>query len=96
MSLQRELLFVLHAHAEVNFVTALVPSETACFANSPGKINLTAVWISRLVIVGFLLYLASLDASVAIFSKMSLIKEFMIDIDLLETPVSGWTCFKTL
>lgn len=39
----------------VNFVTALVPSETACFANSPGRTSLTAVWISRDVIVGFLL-----------------------------------------
>jgi len=27
-------------------VTALVPSDTACLANSPGSSNLTAVWIS--------------------------------------------------
>ena len=27
-------------------MTALVPSETACLANSPGKINRTDVWIS--------------------------------------------------
>lgn len=39
----------------VNLVTALVPSETACLANSPGSTSLTAVWISREVIVGFLL-----------------------------------------
>jgi hypothetical protein len=28
---------------EVYFVTALVPSDTACFASSPGKRSLTAV-----------------------------------------------------
>lgn len=28
---------------ELYFVTALVPSETACFANSPGRINRTEV-----------------------------------------------------
>ena len=39
----------------VNLVTALVPSETACLASSPGSTNRTAVWISRDVIVGFLL-----------------------------------------
>ena len=35
----------------VYLVTALVPSDTACLANSPGKSNLTAVWISREVMV---------------------------------------------
>ena len=35
----------------VYLVTALVPSDTACLANSPGKINLTAVCISREVMV---------------------------------------------
>ena len=83
-------------YAEVNFVTALVPSDTACLANSPGKINLTDVWISLDVTVGFLLYRANLAASVAIFSKMSLMKEFMMPIALEEMPVSGCTCFKTL
>ena len=39
----------------VYFVTALVPSLTACLLSSPGKWSLTAVWISRLVIVCFLL-----------------------------------------
>ena len=87
---------VRNAYAEVNLVTALVPSETACLASSPGKINRTAVWISRDVTVGFLLYRASLAASVAIFSKMSLMNEFMMDIALEEIPVSGCTCFKTL
>jgi hypothetical protein len=33
--------------AEENLVTDLVPSEMACLDNSPGRINLTAVWISR-------------------------------------------------
>eukprot|EP00887_Chlorella_sp_A99_P003628 scaffold7.g3628.t1 len=35
--------------AEVNLVTALVPSLTACLASSPGSTRRTAVWISRLV-----------------------------------------------
>ena len=71
-------------------MTALVPSETACFASSPGRISLTLfvmlemyamkkrgcgntydVWISRDEMVDFLLYAASLDASVATRSKIS-------------------------
>ena len=43
------------AYALVNLVTALVPSDTACLASSPGRIRRTDVWISRLVTVGFLL-----------------------------------------
>lgn len=39
----------------VYLVTALVPSLTACLANSPGSRSLTAVWISREVIVDRLL-----------------------------------------
>ena len=39
----------------VYFVTALVPSDTACLASSPGSRRRTAVWISRLVIVERLL-----------------------------------------
>lgn len=35
----------------VYLVTALVPSDTACLASSPGRRSLTAVWISRLVMV---------------------------------------------
>ena len=31
----------------VYLVTALVPSLTACFASSPGRRSLMAVWISR-------------------------------------------------
>ena len=81
---------------EVYLVTALVPSETACLANSPGRRSLTAVWISRDEMVDLLLYLASFDASPAILSKMSETKEFMIIIAFDEIPVSGCTCFKTL
>ena len=39
----------------VYLVTALVPSETACLASSPGSRSLTAVWISREVMVDLLL-----------------------------------------
>ena len=35
----------------VYLVTALVPSDTACFANSPGRRRRTAVWISLDVMV---------------------------------------------
>ena len=66
---------------EEYLVTALVPSDTACLASSPGRISLTAVWISLAEIVDFLLYAASLDASDAILSKISLTNEFKIDMD---------------
>lgn len=72
---------------EEYFVTALVPSDTACLASSPGRMSRTLenalvgkhrcfgktyeVWISRDEMVDFLLYAASLDASVATRSKMS-------------------------
>lgn len=52
-------------------VTAFVPSDTACLASSPGRMSRTDVWISRDEIVLFLLYAASLDASVATRSKIS-------------------------
>ena len=70
-------------------VTALVPSATACLASSPGRISLTADWTSLEERVCFLLYLTSLAASEAIFSKMSLMNEFMMAMDLFEIPVSG-------
>ena len=35
----------------VYLVTALVPSDTACLASSPGSRSLTAVWISLEVMV---------------------------------------------
>ena len=85
-----------YADEEVNFVTAFVPSETACLASSPGRSRRTAVWISLEESVAFLLYLDSLEASVASLSKMSLIKEFRIDMPLLEMPVLGCTCLSTL
>ena len=44
---------------EENFVTDLVPSEMACFANSPGRMRRTAVWISREEMVDFFEYDAS-------------------------------------
>ena len=40
----------------VYFVTALVPSLTACFASSPGRRSRTDVWISREEIVFLLLW----------------------------------------
>ncbi|EFJ50475.1 hypothetical protein VOLCADRAFT_80244, partial [Volvox carteri f. nagariensis] len=52
-------------------VTAFVPSDTACLASSPGRTRRTAVWISREVRVGFLLYWARRTASFAILSKIS-------------------------
>lgn len=68
-------------------MTALVPSDTACLASSPGRISRTLirsvndvlriarrtyeVWISLEEMVDFLLYAASLDASVATRSKIS-------------------------
>jgi hypothetical protein len=51
--------------------TALVPSEIACLANSPGRISLTADWTYRDERVLFLLNLMSLEPSLAALSKMS-------------------------
>merc|ERR1719432_522614 len=82
--------------AASNLVTALVPSETACLASSPGRMRRTAVWISRDERVPFLLYRTSLPASTAMRSKASLMNEFIIDIALEEMPVSGCTCLSTL
>ena len=57
--LRRTFFFVSKLQANylelVYLVTALVPSETACLANSPGRRSLTAVWISREVMVDLLL-----------------------------------------
>ena len=90
------ILFYFPGAIAVYLVTAFVPSLTACLANSPGRIKRTAVWISRDDIVERLLYLPSLDASIAILSKRSLTNESMMLMALLEMPVSGWTCFRTL
>jgi hypothetical protein len=84
------------SYAEVNFATALVPSDIACLASSPGKVSRTAVCISRDVSVFVLLIFASLLASVASLSKMSLMNEFMMFMALLDIPVSECTCFRTL
>ena len=70
-------------------MTALVPSETACLANSPGRTNRTAVWISREERVAFLLMVDNFPASEANRSKVSLMKEFKMEIPRLEIPVSG-------
>jgi len=70
-------------------VTALVPSETACLASSPGRRSLTADWTSLDERVCFLLYLTNFEASRAIFSKISLMNEFMMCMLLFEIPVSG-------
>merc|ERR1719474_2532127 len=57
----------LYTHSNANylelvyFVTALVPSETACLANSPGNNSLTAVWISREVMVDLFQNLVDVD-----------------------------------
>ena len=75
---------------------ALVPYVNACFASYPGNNNLTAVWIYLELKVLFLLYLTNFEDSNAILSKMSWIKEFIMDILFFEIPVSGCTCFKTL
>ena len=74
---------------ELNFVTAFVPSDTACLANSPGSRSRTAVWISRLESVRLPFILTSLEASFAIRSKMSATNEFIMDMALDDTPVSG-------
>lgn len=83
------------AHAEVNFVTALVPSETACLESSPPRERRTAVWISRDVSVWPLPTLTSLPASVAIRSNASSTIESMTFIAFDEIVNDGWTCFST-
>jgi len=70
-------------------VTALVPSEIACLANSPGSKSLTAVWISRELRVLLLLNLTSLLDSRAILSNVSLMKLFIMLMAFLEIPISG-------
>jgi hypothetical protein len=53
--IQSPFFLVVVFYEEENLVTALVPSLTACLASSPGSIKRTAVWISRLDRVAFLL-----------------------------------------
>ena len=80
----------------MNLVTALVPSDTACLANSPGNSNLTAVYTSLDDKVLLLLNLTNLEASKANLSNESFTNEFMIYIAFFEIPTSEWTCFNTL
>ena len=77
-------------------VTALVPSETACLASSPGRISLTADWTSRDERVLLLLNLTSFEPSVATLSNVSWMKEFMMFMAFFEIPISGCTCLRTL
>ncbi len=60
-----------YAGEKWTYVTALVPSETACLASSPGNKSRTAVWISRDEIVWRLLYWANREASAAIRSTIT-------------------------
>ncbi len=53
--IEKYLFLNVNAYADVNLVTALVPSETACLASSPGSERRTAVWTSREESVIFLL-----------------------------------------
>ena len=73
-------------------VTPLVPSEMACLASSPGRMRRTDVWISRLEMVDFLLYDASLDASPAMRSKMSLTKELHGGRSIAVSEILGRRC----
>ena len=83
-------------YSALNLATALPPSETACLARSPGRTRRTAVWISRDPRV-FLSFMSTRRApSRAILSKISVTKEFMTSMALLEIPISGWTCLRTL
>lgn len=56
---------------ERTLVTDLVPSEMACLESSPGRMSLTAVWISREEMVDFLEYDASSEET---NSKTELLK----------------------
>jgi len=58
-------------------VTDLVPSEIACFANSPGRIRRTLVWISRDEMVDFLEYAASSANVVSILARSTKIDRRM-------------------
>jgi len=58
-------------------VTDLVPSEIACFANSPGRIRRTLVWISREEIVDFLEYAASSANVMSILTRSTKIDRRM-------------------
>ena len=78
-----------------NLATALVPSAVAWRASSPGRRSLTAVWTSRAERVWRLLYLTRREDSPEILSETSPMKEFMMLMDFLEMPISGWTYLRT-
>lgn len=59
-------------------VTALVPSDTACLVNSPGSRSQALVWTSREKMVDLPLWFDNFEDSLAILSKMTLTKEFII------------------
>ena len=75
--------------AASNLVTALVPSETACLASSPGRMRRTAVWTSRELSVCFLEKRQTLAASLPMRSKRSWMKLHMTTMPLDEMPVRG-------
>ena len=70
-------------------MTALVPSEIACLASSPGRRSEQADETDLEDTVFFPLTLVRAVASFMTLSKVSCIKEFMIFIALLEIPTSG-------
>ncbi|XP_032124534.1 uncharacterized protein LOC116543221 [Sapajus apella] len=77
-----------YIHLElVYLVTALVPSDTAWLASSPGSSRRTAVWISLEMMVKRLLKCARREASPAMCSKMFR-KQFIMPVALGETPVA--------
>jgi hypothetical protein len=86
----------IHNQGWAYLVTALVPSEIACLASSPGRMSLTADWTSLEERVLLLLNLTSLDPSEPILSKVSWMNEFMMFMAFFEIPMSGWTCLSTL
>ena len=77
-------------------LTDLVPSEAACFANSPGSTKLVAAMMSLAPNVLRPAYDAHFPASEQIRSNRSPTKEFNTAIAFLDTPISGCTCFNTL
>lgn len=76
--------------------TAFTPSDIPYLSKFSGNINLIALWISLDLRVLLFETLSNVIDSVAILSKMSFIKEFMISIAFFEIPKSGCTVFKTL
>lgn len=80
----------------MNLATALVPSDTACLASSPGTRSQVAVWISLDWRVTLLLIRVRRPASLARRWKMSLLMEFMTDIAREDMVQSGWTSLRTL